>query len=327
MEKSQHGCTHQIELDHGSEIPVDSLLPGSKNGFYQGISDTYLEGVEFKMFYVPVDLYDTHFIMCGFKDARDYQESLHEVSPGFIYPIVIILLLLLIIMPLIKLNIMGADERIKVWDFTGYFSSLFVGSMFITLIIIQVIMLEDGEYRMKNNLSSISGKISVSLQQELVKAYNLLEQVDNIHEDTNGYNKLSKWPKGLTVDLSNDLINWITKNQCKDSLYYNFDKIAWIDSAGEQIIKAGIDGNRICLITCVPGSIIRILRKRTQIACRNRFRLFYHGAGFQLDRRIIPNYSRQTKQAGTRIYCFDIHAHVYIFTIDPSTGLRVCFYQ
>ncbi len=228
-------------LNLGTDIPVDSLLPGSKSGFYQGIADIPSGGVGFKMFYIPVNLGGKHFILCGFKNAQEYQESLHEVSSGFIYPIVIVLLLLVIILPLIKLSIMGAGERIRIWDFAGYFFSLFIGSMFITLMIIQVILLKDSEIRVHSDLQSISAQINSGFRQEIEKAYKLLESVDRIPENRNGFDSTQPWPKDSTLNVTNELIEWIKAQPGKDSLYYNFDRISWADSTGQQIFKGQID--------------------------------------------------------------------------------------
>jgi hypothetical protein len=234
---------HSDGLNLGTEIAVDSLLTGSKNGFYQGVTDVANGNIGYKMFYVPVNLSGKHFVICGFKNAGDYQNSLHEVSSGFIYPIVIILALLLIILPLLKLYIMGADESVRVWDFIGYFFSLFAGAMFLTLVIIQVILLSDSENRIQENLHTLSGQINRSFHRELIAAYHMTEALDSIPLEDAVLRKTS-WPQKTGINISNQLKAWLANRPDPDRAYYNFDKIAWADSSGLQIIKGQLDDQK-----------------------------------------------------------------------------------
>ena len=234
---------HSDGLNLGTEIAVDSLLIGSKNGFYQGVTDVANGNIGYKMFYIPVNLGGKHFVICGFKNAGDYQNSLHEVSSGFIYPIVIILALLLIILPLLKLYIMGADESVRIWDFIGYFFSLFAGAIFLTLVIIQVILLNDSEKRIQENLNTISGQINRSFHRELMMAYRMTEALDSIPLEDSTLRKIS-WPQKTGIDISKQLKGWLASRPDPDRVYYNFDKIAWADSAGLQIMKGQLDDQK-----------------------------------------------------------------------------------
>ncbi len=234
---------HSDGLNLGTEIAVDSLLVGSKKGFYQGVTDVANGNIGYKMFYIPVNLSGKHFVICGFKNAGDYQNSLHEVSSGFIYPIVIILALLLIILPLLKLYIMGADESVRIWDFIGYFFSLFAGAMFLTLVIIQVILLSDSKNRIQENLYTLSGQINRSFHRELMAAYHMTEALDSIPLKDSALRKIS-WPQKTGIDISKQLKAWLANRPDPDRAYYNFDKIAWADSAGFQIIKGQLDDQK-----------------------------------------------------------------------------------
>ena len=231
-------------LNLGTEIATDSLLPGSKEGFYQSISDISTGDVNYKMFYIPVNINGNHFVICGFKNAKDYQTSLHEVSSGFIYPIVIILLLLLIILPLIKLYIMGPDEKVSIWDFAGYFFSLFTGSIFVTLIIIHVILLRDSDKKINDNLHLISCQINSSFRQELAKAYRTMEAIDAV-PPADSFLQKAKWLNKDGTDVTDTLKSWLEGRPGKDNLYFNFDKVSWIDKNGIQISKGQTDGQKL----------------------------------------------------------------------------------
>ncbi|HEX3769187.1 MAG TPA: hypothetical protein VHT72_12465, partial [Puia sp.] len=209
-------------LDLGTEIEVDSLLPGSKTGFYEGITDVPLGDADYKMFYIPVNINGRHFAICGFKNAGEYLSSLHQVPSKFIYPIVIALLLVLIILPLIKLYIMGPNESIRIWDFAGYFSALFIGSTFLTIVIIQVVLLKDSDIRSRRNLKKLSEQISKSFQKEISKAYDRLNSMDLVPLDDPTYDTTTFWP-GARIDVSKTLNKWLKERPASDSTYYNFD--------------------------------------------------------------------------------------------------------
>jgi hypothetical protein len=231
-------------LNLGTEVETDSLLPGSKKGFYPNISDISTGDVNYKMFYIPANINGNHFVICGLKNARDYQSSLHQVSSGFIYPIVIVLLLLLIILPLIKLYIMGPDERVNIGDYAGYFFSLFAGSMCVTLIIIHIILLKDSDKKVNDNLHKISAQINNSFRQELGNAYTTLTAIDSMVQAKPIIQKGMKTDRE-GADVTDAILNWMSVRTDKQNGYYNFDKVSWIDSSGMQFMKGQTDGQKL----------------------------------------------------------------------------------
>ncbi|HWB24590.1 MAG TPA: hypothetical protein VG738_03880 [Chitinophagaceae bacterium] len=224
-------------FDLGAGIAIDSLLPGSNKAFYQGIADVHNGDFDYKLFYIPITLNNHGFVLCGVKNSSAYNVSLHEIQPGFIYPLVIVLLLLVIALPFIKLFMMGPAEKVKIWDFTGYCFSLFIGSMFITIIIIQVILLNDGDIRVKDRLQTLSGQVDSSFKKELTQCYTQLQQLDTLARKDLAAAYRSK-QKNIRINISGSLIASLKKHRDIDSLYYNFDRVAWVDSNGMQIAKA-----------------------------------------------------------------------------------------
>jgi hypothetical protein len=225
------------DLSLGTDIAVDSLLTGSKAGFYPGILDTRIGDQDFKMFYIPVSINNLRFVMCGFKSTLEYQNTLHEVPAGFIYPIVIVFLLLLITLPLIKLFIMGPAERVRIWDLIGYCFSLFIGNMLITLIIIQVIMLKDSDIRLSQNLKKLSVQINGSFTTELSRAYHQLEILDTLPQGDPQFRNQKDWSKA-GLDVSPGLIKALQDPAA--NIYHNFDRVSWVDTNGKQFIKASV---------------------------------------------------------------------------------------
>ena len=227
-------------LPLGTEITTDSLLRGSKSAFYPGVADLHAGDLDYKLFFIPVSLGNQRFVLCGIKDAAEYTEATHAVPPGFIYPIVIILLLLLIVSPLIKLSIMGHGEKVRLRDFTGYCFSLVAGSMLLTLIIIQVLLLKDGGIRQEEHLHLLSGKIGSAFQTELVRAYNQLTAMDSLALQPDEHGKPRDWHKG-NLDVTPALVGYMAQH--RDSAYANFDRLDWVSDSGRQVINASLDRN------------------------------------------------------------------------------------
>src|ERR1700759_5006554 len=54
------------------------------------------------------------------------------------------------------------------------------------------------------------------------------------------YDTTRFWP-GARIDVSKTLNKWLKERPASDSTYYNFDRIAWTNNSGMQIIKGEID--------------------------------------------------------------------------------------
>ncbi|GGB23198.1 cache domain-containing protein [Puia dinghuensis] len=225
-------------LPIGTDIQIDSLLPNSKEAFYPGVVDMRASDLDYKLFFIPVTLGNQQYVLCGVKDADEYADATHTMPPGFIYPIVIALLLLLIISPLIKLSIMGPAEKVRLNDFTGYCFSLVAGSMVITLIVIQVLLLQDGSTREDQHLHQLSGKIHEAFQQELDRAYHQLSVLDSLPLRPDEHGKVRDWRKGY-FDVTKDLVDYMRANA--GSAYFNFDRVDWVNDSGRQVINASLD--------------------------------------------------------------------------------------
>ena len=217
-------------LNIGSFAVTDSLLIGNKGGFYPGISDVHLGDLDYKIFYIPVDIDGQHFSLCGFKSAKEYRAGLNEIAPALVYPFVILLSLLLVVLPLIKLYSMGPGEKVTLRDFTGYFFSLFAGSMALTIIIIQVLLLKDTDIRQHNNLGRISRQINNAFQEELVRAYYQLQRLDSLAFRAQNQRIISQ-----------AIVNAMKEEHSNSNAYYNFDKVSWINQTGKQIIKGSLE--------------------------------------------------------------------------------------
>jgi hypothetical protein len=242
----------------GLKIPVDSLLTNSKGAFYPGIADLHTGGQAFKLFYIPLTRGQLTFALCGIKDATTYTQALDEIPATFIYPLAITLLLLLIGLPLIKFYTIGPTEAIGMGDAVGVGLSLLCGSMVITVIIIQLILLKDGDARMQIGMEDLSGQIDRSFRHELDTAFTQLQAIDERRAlDPGHWKKNAGLSQGAGVtppntgvtadsalDVSDSLVAFLkSETDNRDPLlpYLNFDRVYWVNAKGQQTVTASVD--------------------------------------------------------------------------------------
>ena len=237
-------------LPIGLKIATDSLLVKSKGAFYPGVTDLQTGGQDFKLFYVPLTRGRLQFALCGIKDADDYNQALHRVPTGFVYPVVILLILLGIALPLIKFYIIGPTEALRVRDLSAVALALVGGGMMVTLIIIQLILLKDGNARQQVALGDLSKAIDGSLTRELQRAFGELQAIDHrMAADRDHWRGAGKGAgdrsgSGTALvgtgpyDVSDSLAAFM---RGQDSGYFNFDRVNWVDSAGMQVVSGSLD--------------------------------------------------------------------------------------
>ncbi len=269
------------EIPIGLRIPVDSLLTNSKAGFYPGITDLQTGGQDYKLFFIPLTRGTLTFVLCGIKDAGEYNQALSEIPATFIYPIVIVLLLLAITLPLIKFYTIGVTEAIRLSDMIAVSLSLLGGSMLITVTIIQVILLKDGDARMQRGLSKLGRQIDNSFSREVDTAFRQLQVIDERRAlsptlwNHDKFFRQAKAPANVApYDVSDSLATFLRgeAGSRPGSLpYLNFDRVAWVDSNGLQIVASSVD-------TVIAG----VERPYPDLSSRGYFQAFNNNSCFRL---------------------------------------------
>lgn len=243
------------EIPIGLHIPVDSLLTNSKGGFYPGITDLHTGGQDYKLFYIPLTRETLTFALCGIKDASAYKQELGEIPAPFIYSIVIALILLVIALPLIKFYTIGTTEPIRLTDTIAVGLSLLDGSMLITVTIIQVILLKDGDARMQRGLTMLGGQIDRSFKREVDTAFYQLQAIDAQRAlSPTLWNRNVRPGKAQAdsagFDVSDSLATFLhgeTVIQGGRPPYLNFDRVAWVNDKGRQTVTSSTDTGTVPL--------------------------------------------------------------------------------
>ncbi|MDQ2862543.1 MAG: hypothetical protein M3R50_02635, partial [Bacteroidota bacterium] len=212
------------------DIPLDSLLKG-ENKMFAGIKDIKIEDHDYKMFFYPFRLGSEDVILCGLVSDKTYSAELHEIPVSFIYPIVIAFLIIVIFLPIIKFYMIGRDETVKFSDVTLSVLSFIIGPALITLILIQVLLLEAADMRATSNLNTISSQIDSAFKADILTAYKQLDSLDSLISI--GGDSMLLNPRGAELTVTDKVFKYFVDHKNDPNLDYNFDRIFWIDSLGQ----------------------------------------------------------------------------------------------
>jgi hypothetical protein len=226
-----------------SDIPLDTLVPKNPTAYLNGINDIQSQNFNLKMFYYPFNIDTIQLQVYGFVETERYNSTLRQVPLGFVYPLAIAFLLLLFFLPILKLYIMDSNEQLKISDLVLFSVSVFMGVSMITLVITQYMLWVGEEERIKENLDHLSAKISQSFLTELDTVYSQLETLDQKRKN-DSLSIERKLRRHKTLDYSGPIRNYI-RDSGGFTGYYKFDRISWIDSTGEQVIKAEMEGEPV----------------------------------------------------------------------------------
>src|SRR6185436_5921538 len=226
------------EIALRSDVGLDSILPKMGTQFLSGTRDLVVQEMKMKMFYYPFKIGNSQFIICGFLPDDTYQASLRKIPFYFIYPLAIAFLLLLISLPILKFYIMDSNEQVTLRDVILFGLSVFLGAAFITQMIIQYLLWKGEEIRIEEKLETIADNISNDFKNELVDAYKEMEILDTVVKDVHINPRIVINKKdSLKADASQVVQDYLAMHS-RDSNYYHFERISWVDSAGNQRIKA-----------------------------------------------------------------------------------------
>ena len=221
------------ELAIRSDKRIDSLLPKGEEAYLSGIRELNLHDVSQIVFYYPFRVKQTQLIIGGFADAKEYNAALRKLPFYFLYTLVIIFLLLLVLLPIIKFYVMDPNEQVRVRDVILFGLSVFTGAAFITLMVIHYYLWKGEEYRVRKKLGTLSAQIAKSFTKEIQRSYEQLTILDN-------YKNKHHPQHEKHFDYSDTIINFVKKDSNDPTRYFYFDRISWIDSSGEQTIKADL---------------------------------------------------------------------------------------
>lgn len=243
---------HDARLGVGDKILKDTLLLQNKSVNISHIYDINLKGMSYKMFTYPFEMGEQSLVLCGLVRAEKYSQSLRTIPAGLVYPVLIIIFVLLVMLPFIKPYLMSPQEKLNIKDPYLMISALFVGLTLITLLVIQALILGATAKKEKRELGLLTKHLETSFRSELYRAWRQLNYFDSSVSllQQNKISDLPLSPSVLSVETrqnvpiirhGSDFRLPVTDSARRERPYYFFERIAWVNSKGEQVIKGQVD--------------------------------------------------------------------------------------
>lgn len=254
------GISNIVFEDFSSGISfngVDSLFDTQEKVYTSKIVKIETGGEKYMVFLHPCGYNNKNDrIVAGLLKQKTFDREKRQLPDSIVTTVLFITLLSLLLLPVIRLALMGKRERIKLLDlFTGYFSFL---------LLVPIIMLAffwnnkrflTAESNKAYSKKTLADQISKSLHKEIEAAYNLLDTFDILHSPDSSYPLSVRLSILDTFNVNNlktsGIAHYFGDKANRDSinaavhlldsvlkqkrLYKNAEYVFWMDKNGKEI--------------------------------------------------------------------------------------------
>ncbi len=228
------------------EIKTRDSLFAVDNGLESTpVIDVKLFGVPYKVFTNRIRISGNEsWVLCGAVKSSTFNRKIHEVDTYTISIAFLILLFVLLAMPVLKLVVMNAVERLRivnVW-FTGF--SIIVGTAVIVLILVAANHYFSHKGVVRDDLANLSDSVKGRFLSELNYIYTQLDSAQKITRIPGGdsvvaYEKFFETdtypikPKNKPQEI---LVSQRDKVELNKHFHYPFtNQVMWLDAQGDQL--------------------------------------------------------------------------------------------
>jgi len=219
-------------------VNPDSLLK-KKDGFsLDNLQDVTIGGNGYKLFLYPFEMGSQNLILVGLISDSDYREANLKIPFSLFSVFIVILLLLIIHLPILRIYILGPNERIRERDIRLIIGSYFVAAFFGFFIFTKIFLNKEQAVLNKKNIDNISSEIILNFRTELDSIDRQLCSFDSIfttiikHGDTNYVKSLSAPPVDKTSIIQLDTL-------FKPRIYSYPNIVFWISDSGRWVARWG----------------------------------------------------------------------------------------
>jgi hypothetical protein len=240
------------DLNMSFTFSPDSLLKKRDGINTQDLQNATIEGNNYKLFLYPFSMGSQELILVGLISEADYQNATLKIPFSFFTVIIVLVLLLVIHLPILKIFMLGTNERIREIDIRLIIASYFIAAFFGFFLFTKLFLGKVETVQNKNNLQNISNKIIGNFQGELSSMSQQLSVLDetlkNLIESKNKkyLTALSETPKDSHTIIYLD-------SSFKPHLYPYPNNVFWIDGGGLQVGRWGFK----LALTCNPPPSIQ----------------------------------------------------------------------
>ncbi|HLA57791.1 MAG TPA: hypothetical protein VK622_03480, partial [Puia sp.] len=226
------------DLYLNDRVNPDSLLK-KKDGFsLDNLQDVTIGGSGYKLFLYPFEMGSQNLILVGLISDSDYRKANLKIPFSFFSVFVVILLLLIIHLPILRIYILGSNERIRERDIRLIIGSYFVAAFFGFFIFTKIFLNKEQAVLNKKNIDTISCKIINnfrtdldSINRQLCSFDSILTKISQAGESIY-LNSMSAPPRDTIIIRNLDAI-------FKPRIYPDPNIVFWISRNGQWVARWG----------------------------------------------------------------------------------------
>jgi hypothetical protein len=226
------------DLYMNDRVVADSLLK-TKDGFsLDNLQDVTIGGTGYKLFLFPFEMGSQNLILVGLISGSNYREANLKIPFSFFSVFIVMVLLLIIHLPILRIYILGSNERIRERDIRLIIGSYFVAAFFGFFIFTKIFLNREQAVQNEKNINTISCKIISNFQTELNNINRQLCSFDDTlselikAKDTIYLNYLSAPPDSNANTGHLDTI-------FKPRIYSYPNIVFWISDSGQWVARWG----------------------------------------------------------------------------------------
>ena len=155
------------DLSMDYQVNSDSLLKKTDGFSLLNLHDVTIEGNPFKLFIYPFKLGDQRLILAGLISQSNYTQSFTKIPFNFFSFFAVLVLLLVIHLPILKIFLLGKDERIKDGDIRLIIGSYFIAAFFGFFLLSKIFLDKEQNTQNRRHLEILASKIKNNFNQEL----------------------------------------------------------------------------------------------------------------------------------------------------------------
>jgi hypothetical protein len=219
------------DLYMSSNVNPDSLLKKNSGLSLNNLQDITIEGNPYKLFLYPFEMGSQKLILAGLIRDSNYREANLKIPFSFFTVFIVLLLLLVIHLPILRIYILGQNERIRERDVRLIMGSYFIAAFFGFFLFTKIFLDKEQAVQNKRNIETLSHKIIGNFQNELGSINRQLNSFDSTltvlreTKDSIYLNAMSAPPH------DSDTISFLD-NKFKPRIYPYSTIVFWLDSSG-----------------------------------------------------------------------------------------------
>ena len=220
-------------------VNTDSLLKKSDGFSLQGVRDAVIEGNLYKLFLYPLQIGKQRIILAGLISQKKYTAGFNSIPFNFMAFAGVLILLLIIHLPVLKIYLLGAYERIQDRDIRLIIGTFFIAAFVGFFLFSKAFLDQSANVENQLALRDLSSKIRVNLEQEIDSVCTQLQLLDaKFKEEVIPHADLMQ----LLRSQNDRLPTYKTDSMRLDSIlkpgvYPYLDNLFWIDNNGRWVAR------------------------------------------------------------------------------------------